>query len=147
MTSYKAKDYEKAIASWQKAAAQGHVGAQQNLTVMYFNIGLTYLKGEGVPKDAAKAVEWWQKAATQGDATAQSNLGWAYYKGEGVPKDMVLAYAWANLAAAEDEKVVGVSIAKHLRDALVLSSSQRAEAERLSSNWKAGQVLRRERAN
>src|SRR3989344_2113012 len=133
------KNAAQAIEWWQKAAAQGHVGAQQNLTVMYFNIGLTYLKGEGVPKDAAKAVEWFQKAAAQGHAGAQKNLGVTYVKGEGVSKDWVLAYAWTNLAAAPGEKR-----AKELRDLITLSSAQRAEAERLSSNWKPGQVLSRE---
>src|SRR3989344_272377 len=133
------KNAAQAIEWWQKAAAQGHVGAQQNLTVMYFNIGLTYLKGEGVPKDAAKAVEWFQKAAAQGHAGAQKNLGVMYVKGEGVSKDWVLAYAWTNLAAAQGDKR-----AKELRDLITLSSAQRAEAERLSSNWKPGQVLSRE---
>jgi TPR repeat protein len=126
------KNTAKAIEWLQKAAAQGNAAAQYSLGLMYYN-------GEGVPKDAAKAVEWWQKAAAQGYAKAQGVLGWMYHDGEGVPKDRVLAYAWFNLAAAQ-----GKEPAKKIRDLITLSSAQRAEAERLSSNWKPGQVLQRE---
>lgn len=126
------KDDAKAVEWYQKAAVQGHAEAQHNLGLMYDN-------GEGVPKDFAKAVEWFQKAAVLGVAQAQIRLGLMYYKGEGVPKDWVLAYAWANLVAAQGRKGAGA-----VRDLITLSPIQRAEAERLSSNWKPGQVLRRE---
>jgi hypothetical protein len=162
------KDVAKAVEWWQKAAAQGDANAQYNLGVMYnkgegvpkdaaraiewyrkaaeqgnsyaqFNLAASYATGEGVPKDAVRAAEWVQKAAAQGVAMAQNNLGSMYHDGDGVPKDLVLAYAWANLAAAQGEER-----AKKLRDLISLSSAQRAEAERLSSNWKPGQVLRHE---
>ncbi|MFZ3063902.1 MAG: tetratricopeptide repeat-containing serine protease family protein [Nitrospirota bacterium] len=126
------KDYAKAIEWYQKAASLGNADAQTSL-------GRMYKEGKGVPKDAAKAVEWWQKAAVQGDTYAQFLLGGMYRDGEGVPRDLVLAYAWCNLAAAQGDKA-----AKILRDIIKLNSAQRAEAERLSSNWKVGQVLRRE---
>jgi TPR repeat protein len=130
------KDYAKAIEWYQKAAAKGYVDAQ-------ISLGQMYKEGKGVPKDSAKAVEWYQKAAAQGDDYAQFLLGGMYRDGEGVPRDLVLAYAWYNLAAAQ-----GSIGAQGLRDYTAklykLSSSQRAEAERLSSNWKVGQVLRRE---
>ena len=129
------KDATKAVEWYQKAAAQGNADAQRQ-------IGWIYLNGEGVPKDTAKAVEWYQKAAAQGNARAQAKLGVMYYEGEGVPKDSVLAYAWHNLAAAQEDKVA--KLAKNFRDLITLNSAQLAEAERLSSNWKAGQVLHRE---
>lgn len=84
-------------------------------------------------------MEWWQKAAAQGYAVTQYNLGLAYGDGRGVSEDSVLAYAWANLAAAQTYEG-----AEKLRDSITLSSAQRAEAERISSNWRQGQVLRRE---
>lgn len=126
------KDASKAVEWWQKAAVQGDALAQ-------YNLGIMYDSGKGVPKDAAKAVEWYQKAAAQGHADAQYQLGGSYYFGAGVPRDLVLAYAWANLAAAQE-----AGGARLLRDDVTLSSAQRAEAERLSSNWKPGQVLQRE---
>src|SRR3989344_196759 len=128
------KNAAKAIEWYQKAAAQGYTPAQYELGRMYAN-------GKGVPKDAVKAMEWFQKAAAQGNVKAQAFLGAIYAKGEGVPKDWVLAYAWFNLAAAQGDEG-----AKKLRDSITftLSSAQRAEAERLSTNWKPGQVLQRE---
>ena len=126
------KNSAKAVEWYQKAAAQGNVAAQVNLGVMYY-------RGEGVPKDVVIAAEWRQRAAAQGDVQAQAMLAAMYYRGEGVPTDQVLAYAWANLAAAQGAKYVGA-----FRDSIILSSLQRAEAERLSSNWKPGQILRRE---
>ncbi len=124
-------DADKAVEWYQKAAAQGYAKAQ-------FELGSIYLTGEGVKKDATKAVEWYQKAAAQGLAQAQTSLGWMYQNGKGVEKDGVLAYAWHNLAAAH-----GNDNAKKLRDLTNLNSVQRAEAERLSANWKPGQVLSR----
>lgn len=131
---------EKRLAQLQKQADSGDADAQ-------YNLGLMYAKGEGVPKDAAKAVELWQKAAAQGNAHAQSMLGGMYADGEGVPRDLVLAYAWFNLTAAQGDEYIAKS-AKSDRDFMIklnkLSPAQRSEAERLSSNWKVGQVLRRE---
>jgi TPR repeat protein len=125
------KDIAKAIEWYQKAAAQGDAKTQYKLGDMYY-------KGDGVPKDATKAVEWWKKAAAQGHEAAQGMLGFMYRDGTGVPKDWVLSYAWFNLAAAQGAP------SDSLRDSIKLNSLQRDEAERLSSNWKPGQVLRRE---
>jgi TPR repeat protein len=59
-------------ARWiEKAATQGHVGAQ-------FDLGLMYADGNGVPQDSKIAVDWLRKAADQGDARAMSNLGLMY---------------------------------------------------------------------
>ena len=126
------KDAAKAVEWWQKAASQGDTQAQINLASMYY-------RGEGVPKDAAKAVDWMKKAASQGHTAAQWSLGEMYANGEGVAQDRVLAYAWCNLAAAE-----GVRGAKDKRDSILLTPTQRSEAERLSSNWKEGQILARQ---
>lgn len=57
---------------WMRAAQEGDPAAQ-------FNLGLAFLKGEGVPQDSAKCIELWKKAAEQGDEMAQQNLI-AFYK-------------------------------------------------------------------
>src|SRR2546422_434692 len=128
------QDYAQARQWYEKAAAQGHAEAQWHLGEMYYD-------GKGVPKDDAKAAEWHQKAAAQGDAVAQELLALMYNEGIGVPSDGVLAYAWLNLSAAK-----GNETAKRSRDSITssLNSAQRAEAERLSTSWKPGQVLHRE---
>ena len=68
------KDLGKAAELYQKAAAQGYAGAQNNL-------GWLYEKGKGVPKDLNKARELYQKAADQGYAAAQNNLARLYQNG------------------------------------------------------------------
>ena len=128
------KDTAKAVEWFTKVAELGQTEAQANLGVLYGH-------GNGVPKDAAKAVEWYTKAAEQGYAIAQYNLGVSYGHGNGVPKDNVLAYAWSNLAAVNGDKVAVSNRDIYERR---LSSVEKAEAQRLSSGWKVGQILVRE---
>eukprot|EP00928_Gymnodinium_smaydae_P005705 TRINITY_DN11955_c0_g1_i1.p2 TRINITY_DN11955_c0_g1~~TRINITY_DN11955_c0_g1_i1.p2 ORF type:complete len:279 (-),score=83.25 TRINITY_DN11955_c0_g1_i1:61-897(-) len=52
---------------WSSAAAAGDPAAQ-------FNLGLAYLKGEGVPQDQGRCIDLWTRAAEQGDEMAQRNL-------------------------------------------------------------------------
>jgi len=75
------------------AAKQGDADAQNNL-------GLMYVKGNGVPQDYAEAAKWFRKAAEQGFARAQYNLGIIYQTGKGVPQDYAEAVRWY-LKAAE----------------------------------------------
>lgn len=64
-----------------------------------------------------------------------------YLLGEGVAKDKVLGYAWANLSAAR-----GSEPSKLIRDIFEhgLTLAERAEGQRLASNWKPGTILARE---
>eukprot|EP00933_Yihiella_yeosuensis_P014084 TRINITY_DN1275_c1_g2_i2.p1 TRINITY_DN1275_c1_g2~~TRINITY_DN1275_c1_g2_i2.p1 ORF type:complete len:280 (+),score=79.14 TRINITY_DN1275_c1_g2_i2:43-840(+) len=55
------------IEVWSRAAAAGDPAAQ-------FNLGLAYLKGEGVIANPAKCKELWTMAAEQGDEMARANL-------------------------------------------------------------------------
>jgi hypothetical protein len=89
---YNAGDFVQANEWFQKAAAQGVVGAQRML-------GLMYLNGSGVAKDYATAAAWYEKAAAQGDGAAQNNLGVMYERGYGVGKDEQTASAWYRKAA------------------------------------------------
>jgi S1-C subfamily serine protease len=126
------KDAVRAVEWYRKAAAQGNLSAQSSLAI-------SYLKGEGVPKDVAKALELFQISAAGGDARTQGMLSKSYFVGEVIPKDLVLAYAWANVAASRGDD-------PDFRDALEigLSPAEKAEAQRISSNWRVGQVLVRE---
>lgn len=133
-----ARDIVRSVEWYQSAAAQGLASAQTRL-------GLMYSDGIGVPKDAAKAVEWYQKAATQGQTGAQINLGRSYAVGEGVPKDQVLAYAWFNLAASQAGNDVSDMASKNrVLSERTMSAKEIAEAQRLSSSWQPGHLLRRE---
>ncbi len=62
-----AKEATKAISCYQRAANAGHAGAQ-------YNLGLMYLKGEGVPRDALNGLRWLAKAADGGDKKARALL-------------------------------------------------------------------------
>ena len=125
------KNSAMAVEWWTKAAVQGDADAQLNL-------GLAYDAGDGVPKDSTKAVEWYQKAAAKGNAGAQTNLGWAYKSGVGVIQNDVLAYTWSNLAAAQGNKTALKN--RDIYEAQ-LTPAQRAEGQRLASNWKKGDTL------
>ena len=127
------KDAVKAFDWYHKAAKQGDATAQHE-------VGRFYFRGDGVPKDDAKAVEWVQKAAIAGHTTAQRALGASYIHGL-VAADDVLGYAWSNLAAGRGDDTAGQN-----RDEVVrrMTPAEIAEAQRLSSSWKVGQVLARE---
>ena len=85
-----AKKYDKAFAAYEKAAENGHAGAQYNLATFY-------LEGKVVPQDNNKAVEYFEKAANQGLKDAQYNLAAMYHQGVGVPKDEEKAEYWAKV--------------------------------------------------
>ena len=98
-----AKDYEKAVEWFSKAAEQGNAKAMRRL-------GVCYKHGYGVEKDGVTAKEWYAKAipglqylAQLGDADAQYGLGACYDRGEGVMHDSGKAVEWY-VEAAEHEK-------------------------------------------
>ena len=62
-----ANETTKAIRCYQLAADAGHTGAQ-------YNLGLMYLKGEGIAPDVLRGLEWITKAAESGDRQAQGLL-------------------------------------------------------------------------
>jgi uncharacterized protein len=128
------KDAVKAVDWLQKAASQGHAFAQLSL-------GQAYRDGKGVPKDTAKAIEWYGKSAVQGLGVSQFMLGIEYFNGKGSLEDNVLAYAWLNLASSKGDET-----AAKWRDLAVkyMTAAEIAEAQRLSSSWKVGQLLVRE---
>lgn len=50
-------------------------------------LGVCYIKGDGVELDLKKAVLWWQKAADRNYAEAQYYLGLCYVNGSGIEKN------------------------------------------------------------
>ena len=120
------QDYAQAKKYYRLAADQGDVNARNDLGVMYGN-------GHGVPQDYAQAVKYYRLAADRGYAPALHNLGIQYAKGQGAPQDYVEAYKWFNLAAAQS-----FADASKFRDdiGLVLTSTQIAQAQQLSREWR-----------
>jgi TPR repeat protein len=63
------------------------------------NVGVLYLRGEGVPKDPVQAELWFRRGALQGNVNAQVNLAYLYATGPGVSKDPAEAAKWYRAAA------------------------------------------------
>ncbi|KAF9090913.1 hypothetical protein BGX29_011225, partial [Mortierella sp. GBA35] len=85
-------DPSKAFEWFLKAAQHGHVGAQENVGIMFY-------KGQGVSQDYSHAMEWLVKVASQDYARAQHLVGAMYYHGRGVPRDFSVAFEWLLKAA------------------------------------------------
>jgi hypothetical protein len=77
-------------------AEQGNAEAQ-------YDLGVMYLRGQGVLQDYKEAVKWFRLSAEQGNANAQYNLGLLYYKGEGFPKDYKEAVRLFRLSAKQGD--------------------------------------------
>ena len=95
LDAHRRQDYATALTKFRSAAQRGDSWAQ-------FNLGLMYIKGQGVAQDYKEAVRFFQLAALQDIAEAQSNLGLMYEKGQGVAQDYKEAAYWYKLAAKQN---------------------------------------------
>ena len=77
---------QKMIVYWLQKAAEGGQREAMN------DLGMRYLKGEGVKQNKVKAFELFKKAARLGDAAAQINVALMYAWEEGIPNDKIKAY-------------------------------------------------------
>ena len=86
------KDQEVGFTWLEKAANNGHCGAQ-------YYMGSMYRKGIWVEQSDMKAFQWFERAAVNGHPVAQFSLG-NYYEDDLVgKKDMTAAYDWKLKAA------------------------------------------------
>ena len=92
VNAYYRQDYETALREFKTVAAAGDENAQ-------YNVGLMYLKGQGVPENPEEASRWFHRAAMQGQVDAQSFLGALHADGQGVHQDYALAAYWLTRAA------------------------------------------------
>lgn len=92
---YGFKDYDLAARHYEKAAKQGHAGAQ-------YCLGKCYEKGEGVERDFKVAVRWYRKSAEQGYVDAQYCLGICYFYGQGAKQDYEKGIKWYEKAAEQE---------------------------------------------
>lgn len=77
-------DKPRSLEELVKAAEGGNSGAQ-------YNLGVCYLRGDGVERDAALARQWLQRAADTGLAPAQAALGYMHLRADGVAYDPAAA--------------------------------------------------------
>jgi hypothetical protein len=91
---YKSGDTKGAVSWLEKSAKQGNSKAQLQL-------GILYLKGNGVTRNFAQARKWLETAATNGDPLAMHNLAVLYSGTEGRRPDLTRASEWFRRAAEE----------------------------------------------
>lgn len=89
------KDMGQAIQLYKKAiVVDGNADA-------LLDLGLCYLKGEGVPQNDQHGFSLMERSAKQGNMMAQYNLGVLYRTGRGVDANMEEALRWYHLSAAQ----------------------------------------------
>lgn len=81
LEAYKNRDFKKAFEIWSEEVNYKNDQAMANL-------GLMYLKGEGVEKDFSKAKEWFEKASVYDNDSANFNLALMYQTKIGVEEDI-----------------------------------------------------------
>jgi len=97
LKAYRAKDYPTALNIWEQLALQNDDQAMTNL-------GLMYLKGEGVTKDFQKAQEYFLQGAELDNDSANYNLALMYQSAIGVPEDIEKALYYFRKATAKNHQ-------------------------------------------
>lgn len=122
-----AKDPAKAVYWYTRAAEKDIAPAQLNL-------GIMYLRGEGVKADMGEGRKWLEKAAHLGDNRASYALAMIDEK----QQRLVDAYKWYDLSSRDgmlDDKIRGKAQTKISQLALNLSSSDIEKAKNSANAW------------
>lgn len=77
---------------FKEAAEWFRKAADQGLAIAQYDLGLFYLKGNGLAQSDAQALRWWRKAAEQGHANAQMNVAGLIEAGRGAKADVAEAF-------------------------------------------------------
>ncbi len=97
LKAYRARDYETALSIWTEEVRDKNDQAMANL-------GLMYLKGEGVEKNFTKAKEWFEEAAKYDNDSANYNLALMYQSKIGVEENLFKAIEYFRAAAKKDHQ-------------------------------------------
>lgn len=95
LAAYKQRDYNTAYSIWQEEAKLKNDRAMANL-------GIMYLKGEGVEKDYTKAKEWFDEASKYDNDSANFNLALMYQTRIGVEEDLEKAIDYFRRAVSKN---------------------------------------------
>lgn len=95
LEAYKNKDFKIAHDIWVEEAKLKNDQAMANL-------GLMYLKGEGVEKDYTKAKEWFEQASAYDNDSANFNLALMYQTKIGVEEDIPKAIDYFRRAVSKN---------------------------------------------
>jgi len=97
LSAYRAKDFEKAFSIWIEEAKLKNDQAMANL-------GLMYLKGEGVEKNFVEAKKWFEEASEYDNDSANYNLALMYQGAIGIPEDAQKAIEYFRKAVQKDHQ-------------------------------------------
>lgn len=120
-----------------KAAYWYTQAANQNIAPAQLNLGIMYLRGEGVKADMNEGRKWLEKAAYLGDNRASYALAMIDEK----QQRLVDAYKWYELSSRDgmlDSTIRDKAQAKVGQLALNLSSSDIEKAKTSANNWFKG---------
>lgn len=131
------KNLDEAIYWFTKSSGLGNAGAKNNLALVMeekngksddalfllrksadegdamaqYNLGISYLSGDGVIKNEEKAFSLFRKSAEQGCAEGQRELGRAYLDGIGTTADSALGLKWLEKAVLQNDSTACVYLA------------------------------------
>lgn len=97
LEAYKQKDYERALSLWEEEIKHKNDQAMTNL-------GLMYLKGEGVKKDFALARKYFEMASEYDNDSANYNLALIYQTKLGVEEDEEKTIEYFRRAVAKNHQ-------------------------------------------
>lgn len=86
--------------------------ADRNLTSAQYNLGNMYIKGLGTKPDPQQGIKWVKTAAQKQNQFAEAYLGYLYLKGIGTPKDEEQAAKWFYRAAKQGHILAQIDIGK-----------------------------------
>lgn len=107
LQAYRNRDYERAMSLWQEEVKHKN---DQAMT----NIGLMYLRGEGVEKDFVKAREWFLKASQFDNDSANYNLALMYQTRLGVEEDEEKAVEYFRRSVRKNHQGANFRLGLHL---------------------------------
>ncbi|UYN95460.1 MAG: SEL1-like repeat protein [Enhydrobacter sp.] len=123
---------QRAAELFELAANAGHRRAQ-------VNIGILYLRGQGVPRDLVQARAWLEKAATDGDPTAQYALGRAMEESQGAAAaDSIRATDLYRRAAEQGHALAALRYALALADGVGIKRDLAKAQELLVRAYESG---------
>lgn len=99
------KDYENAKNVFEEASYQGNANAMHNL-------GLMYIKADGIEQDYPKALFYFQKAFENKHTNSAYDIGVMYKNGEGVTKDLMKAKEYYLIAANNNYALAQFELSK-----------------------------------
>jgi len=117
---------------WEKAAAKGHLPAQNLLALKYYYGGTVFGPEEEWRQDYSKAMEIWRSSAERGEPTSQFMLGEMYKLGQGVARDSVTAYAWFMLSSQGGYKLATDGAMEMSR---IMTPQQKQQARQLLDDY------------